>query len=117
MKIAPRYAEPTVHVLDASKSVVVVSCNSLESFRNDDGNAEKKVAWKETFALLWLFCNYSPLFKWRSVGELRYNWTGGAPLKYKQKIKNLLLFAQVAVKNGNVVISRCCFANGNMELF
>jgi len=44
VKIAPRYAEPTVHVLDASKSVVVVSCNSLESFRNDDGNAEKKVA-------------------------------------------------------------------------
>ena len=33
VKIAPRYAEPTVHVLDASKSVVVVSCNSLESFR------------------------------------------------------------------------------------
>ena len=24
MKIAPRYTEPTVHVLDASKSVVVV---------------------------------------------------------------------------------------------
>ena len=25
VKIAPRYTEPTVHVLDASKSVVVVS--------------------------------------------------------------------------------------------
>ena len=44
VKIAPRYAEPTVHVLDASKSVVVVSCNPLESFSIDDGNAGEKVA-------------------------------------------------------------------------
>ena len=29
------------------------------------------------------------------------DWTEGAPLKYKQKMKDLLLFAQVAVKIAN----------------
>ena len=50
-------------------------------------------------------------------GELRCNWTEGAPLKYNQKMKDLLLFAQVAVKIANVIISSCCFANDDIELF
>lgn len=39
VKIAPRYTEPTVHVLDASKSVVVVSidrCFSTPSLQLHD---------------------------------------------------------------------------------
>jgi len=29
VKIAPRYSQPTIHVLDASRSVVVVRCDAF----------------------------------------------------------------------------------------
>ena len=61
------------------------------------------------------YCDYFAIIPTCSNDTMSANYaeTGlkGVPLKSKQKIKDLLLFAQVAVKTSkfNVVISRCCF--------
>ena len=64
-------------------------------------------------------CDYFTLSHLVQIGQY-WQKDGGLPralLKWIQKIKDLLLLAQVLVKTANAVISHCCFAEDGTELF
>ena len=65
---------------------------------------------------LWLFCDYPVLFAFYYVGEIRYNWNKIRAAEFNAQNKDLLIFAQGVVKTGNVIISRCYFAEDSTEL-
>ncbi|KAI9364866.1 methionine synthase [Zopfochytrium polystomum] len=73
VKIAPRYSYPTIHVLDASRSVVVVS-NLLDKNNNEETfDAEHYEGLKDR--------RYLALDKARSLGA-KIDWTaGGKPVR------------------------------------
>ena len=93
-------------------------CGNLESFSSDDGNGNENVTWKCNFISFVLLRDYVDSLNFYRNGELPRNQIGrSGRYKLKKKMKNSPPCVHVLHKTLNVVISRCCFAEDDKEMY
>ena len=61
--------------------------------------------------------DYSNLLNLYNVAKLSSNRTGGNGVQVETEMKNLTSHTRLLHKTLNLVISRCCFAEGGKEMY